>query len=193
MDLIYESPQLKVFYVVNLLPVHYQKKYKYRSIHKIDRIIIHHTAGSTRNRSIMAPMATAKSHVNDRNWPGIGYHYYIPYRDPFVNPEMGPVIVYQTQDLETWSYHTGPNWNQKGLGIVCQGSFYSRHERISTLQPSNYQMKGIDELWIYLKKLLGLTNKSLFGHYHAGKRTCPGDQIEMWIEEKRREGGNNIA
>lgn len=185
--IIYETDRIRIIYIADLLPTHHKKKHRLRSIHDINRVVWHHTAGSTRKKSISGPLATARYHIH-KNWPGIAYHFYIPFSPNVKSPEVAPAIVYQCLPLNVWSYHTGPTWNQFGIGVACQGWFFSsENPRVSILEPSDYQLQASEQLWIFLKEQKGLTNRGLFGHYHAGKNSCPGDTLQNWIEKKRGE------
>lgn len=182
---LHSSPSLQILDATPALPKHPTKKYSQRPLTRIQYAIWHHSAGAVRP-GLDGPIGTAKSHVEERGWPGIGYHYYIPY----LGPPRGPALVYQVNSLRTWAYHTGAPWNASGIGVLCQGCFVSRHnpgqgpiKNQQTQGPSDHQQVASWELWIYLQDRFPALE--LMGHYLAGKPTCPGDELEAWIEEVR--------
>ena len=184
-------------------PYNHRRSARYRLIpnREIDLVFWHHTAGGIA-RGIKGPASTAAYCVADpdpnskwgggRGWPGMPYHLFIPHLPEMT--EAGQMVLYQCQSLEMWSWHTGGKdkrgrgRNQYGLGVVCQGCFWSRHDpdrkplRGQTGWPSVAQMMASHALWFgYLKPALGLTNAQLSGHFEAGKPACPGELLEAWV------------
>jgi hypothetical protein len=185
LGIVHHSPTLQILDARPALPSHPEKAYGQRPLSRIKYAIWHHSAGAVRP-GLSGPIGTARTHVTERDWPGIAYHYYIPY----LGPPRGPALVYSCQSLRTWAYHTGPGYNDTGIGVVCQGCFASRHNPKQgpfkgqpTPGPSDHQQVASWELWIYLQDRFPAIE--LAGHYLAGKPTCPGDELEAWIEEVR--------
>lgn len=136
-------------YRVNDLIVHPSKKYKKRDLSDIDKIIIHHSA--TKNGKALS---YSRYHVNNLNWPGIGYH--------FVADKDG---LHQTNDLNTISYHTkGQNTNS--IGICHTGNFDLR-------SPTDQEYWKYIQIVLYVDLLMG---HQLPVHYHFdySSKTCAG-------------------
>jgi hypothetical protein len=190
-------------------PWNHSRSARYRLIdgREVDRVYWHHTAGRI-PRGVKGPMATASFCVADpdpenprhggRGWPGMPYHLFIPFV-PETTP-AGQIVVYQCQPFDMASWHTGGKdergrgRNRYGVGVVCQGCFWSRHDPKrkplpgQTGRPSTAQLVASHALWTgYLKPRLGLTNRQLSGHFEAGKPTCPGDVLEAWVKQVQQQ------
>lgn len=59
--------------LVRKLPVHPTKRYLSRPLSAIRRIVLHHTAAP----ASQTPEEIARYHVQNRGYPGIGYHYLV--------------------------------------------------------------------------------------------------------------------
>ena len=124
-----------------------------------------------------------------RGWPGFAYTWYVCYEPEVVN---GKYVIYQCNDLGTISWHT-KGCNMKGAGIAFQGMFRSRHIKNfkpfknTNGEPSEAQMICADAFWEeYAKEELGLTNRDISGHFEVGKKACPGDTLEHFVQFKQR-------
>jgi len=185
---IFRAPHFQILKIDHLIPSNPDQRYRPRALAQIKRVIVHHTAGPVID-GWAGPAATARTHTKERKWPGIGYHFFVPYNSPASD---GTPTAYLTQPLRAWAYHTGPGWNQPGIGVACQGCFSSRHDpdqgpiRAQPTQgPSYHQYRALWALWGYLcDRFPGL---KLYGHFDAGKTTCPGDDLEHWIRLTRGE------
>lgn len=107
---------MEIVNLVGKLPVHPELKYDKRVLSQIVRTVIHHSATVPGEVSQAATVrhieAIARGHVEDNDWPGIGYHFVI-----------GPGgKVYQTNLLETISYHVGGK-NTPSVGVCLLGDF----------------------------------------------------------------------
>jgi len=122
--------------------------YKERPLSAIDSIVIHHTA-SPRDTT---PEQIARYHIEHNGWPGIGYH--------FVIGAGGE--VWQTQHLETMSYHVG-NHNRHTIGVAFTGDF-------TKYDPTSPQIAAGKKLIAYLDK-----NLAIHPHQYFNPETeCPG-------------------
>lgn len=141
--------------LIKSLPKHIWRRYKKRSLDKIDMVVVHHSATTS---------GTAKSfaryHVNSRGWPGIGYHYVID-KDGTIN---------QTNELENISYHvSGQNTNS--IGICLVGDYDKQ-------KPPAIQMDQCARLIVSLQNQLDQELK-IRGHSAFSKKTCPGLNFNM--------------
>ena len=144
--------------VVDKLPKHATLKYATRTLDKIKRVVIHHSAV----RGTISAEAIARYHVaeppNGNGWPGIGYSYYIP----------SDGTIYQTNALTTISYHA-LDANATSVGICFGGDFTKE-------KPTDIQLESGKWLLGELYKPLGLSAKDVLGHRDAnpGRTACPG-------------------
>lgn len=142
--------------ITDSLPTKPGAKYHRRTLGYIDKIIVHHSATSSGT-----PESFANYHINQNGWPGIGYH--------FVIDKEG--TVYQTNDLETVSYHCSGQ-NASSVGVCLIGNF-----DIETLTAG--QQKNLDRLVQNLRGKLPRPIK-VFGHRDFKNTNCPGANLPVW-------------
>lgn len=119
-----------------------------------------------------------------RGWPGFCYTWIVPF-EPIVWEDLW--LVWQTQDLNTVSFHTS-GLNKVGGGLGFQGYFLEPEAGIvhplkgTDGSPSDAQLQIYEEFWIsYAQPVLGAT--ILTGHWEHGKPSCPGQVLrEKTIE-----------
>lgn len=139
---------------------HATKRYTTRKRDEIQYLVFHHSAVPA-----TVPLERiARYHVEERDWPGIGYHFYIDAEG----------TIYQTNPLETISYHAGPA-NPVGVGICVAGSFM-------TEIPTDAQIAAAAHLSAWLLQELNLDRTAIRGHKEFVNTQCPGDQ---WFEGKQ--------
>lgn len=145
--------------VVDQLHKHPTKTYATRKLRAITHICIHHSAVA----GTVPVENVAKYHVDNQGWPGIGYHYY-------VKPDG---TIYQTQRLETVSYHVSHN-NDYSLGICVSGDF-------TYVPPPQVQIDAAAQLVAWLMQELAITEQKILGHkeFPANDTSCPG---ETWLK-----------
>ena len=140
--------------IVDRLPKHETKVYGQRTLDKINKVIVHHSATATGSA-----LAFANYHINERDWPGIGYHFVI---DAYGLPQ-------QTNNLSTVSYHTSGQ-NTSSIGICLVGNFDEQ-------TPSEEQIRGLVKT-IKMLKQLGYVFE-IHGHREYSSKSCPGDNIDI--------------
>ncbi len=133
--------------VVDQLQKHPTKSYPGRQLKAITHICIH----------------VAQYHVETQGWPGIGYHYY-------VKPDG---TIYQTQRLETVSWHVSHN-NDYTVGICVSGDF-------TYAPPPQIQIETTAYLSAWLMQELKIPEKNILGHkeFPNNDTSCPG---ETWLK-----------
>jgi hypothetical protein len=146
--------------VVNSLPKHASKQYAFRPQQAIEHIVIHHSAIPP----TVGAQRIAEYHVNNLDWPGIGYH--------FVVDDRG--TIFRTNTLETISYHAG-HINGSGVGICFLGNF-------TDAVPTSAQLESGGKLVAWLVQELKLTNDEIQGHKEFMNTQCPGRQ---WLEDRQ--------
>lgn len=197
------------------LPTHPTRQYQVIPGRKIKAVFAHHAAGGVLEGQ-RAPIRIADYHTAEpkyahdsggnliyrtvhgkrkpktigggKGWPGIAYTFVVP-----TIPEIrnGKYVVYRCHDDSVWSYHTGPDWNRKAVGVCFAGWFQSRwaqHDEDKYEEPTAQAFEaGTDLILSYLLPRYGLSVADVRGHFDAGKPTCPGDYIEQWVRHVRGE------
>lgn len=145
--------------IVDQLMQHPTKRYSKRQRKAITHICIHHSAVA----ATVPVEHVAKYHVEDQGWPGIGYHFY-------VKPSG---VIYQTQRLETVSWHVSHN-NDYSVGICVAGDF-------TYAPPPQLQIDSAAHLVAWLMQDLGVPEQNILGHkeFPANDTSCPG---ETWLK-----------
>jgi hypothetical protein len=105
----------------------------------------------------------ARYHVENKDWPGIGYHYY-------VTPDG---TIYQTQPLEVASWHVSHH-NDTSLGICVAGNF-------TYVPPPQAQVEVTARLMAWLVQELAIREQNILGHkeFPDNDTSCPG---ETWLK-----------
>lgn len=144
------------------------KSYGKRALSQIQQFVLHHSATTSGD-----PWAYARYHVEERGWPGIGYHFVI-------QPDG---TVYQTNELTTLSYHT-EGQNTRSVGICLTGSY-------DNSQPPPAQYSALISLLRHLGDLLG--QKPIYGHHSFSPKSCPGNAIDVAAIQSEAWGGQNLV
>ena len=140
--------------LVGKLATHKTKKYKTRLLSSIDTVVIHHSGTDSGS-----PESFANYHVEQRQWPGIGYHYVI---DPYGQ-------IYRTNTIETKSYNVGSN-NHNIIGICLIGNFNNTY-------PPEIQIRSTKNLLKAINAILGEKQVKFHRDYKA--TSCPGNLIDQ--------------
>lgn len=140
--------------LVDKLARHATLKYDTRPLSQITHIAIHHSAGPAN----VPPERIAAYHVS-KDWPGMGYHFY-------VGPDG---TIYQTERLETISYQVYKQ-NHYSMGICVAGSF------INGAIPTPKQIEAVGDLVAWLTQKLNVPLKNVWGHkeFPENQTSCPG-------------------
>jgi N-acetyl-anhydromuramyl-L-alanine amidase AmpD len=142
-------------YIVHGLPQHPSDRYQARSLDQITHIAVHHSA--TRDTVTAAQMA--RYHVNELDWPGIGYHFLISVDG----------TIQQTNELTSVSYHAREA-NRTSLGICFIGDF-------KEVVPPETQLASGGHLIAWLMQELDIPLENVDGHKrYVPSTSCPGDQ-----------------
>lgn len=127
--------------VRQLLTKHATKRYSMRSLDKVTHIAVHHSL--TKQGSAES---YARYHVQNNNWPGIGYHFVI---------EKDGTIKW-CHDPEVKSYHVGKS-NGFSVGVCLTGDFRSQ-------EPTSQQNASLYKLLKALMLELNIDAKNVWGH-----------------------------
>jgi hypothetical protein len=143
--------------VTTRLRRHPVKRFDRRTLDKIQYLVIQHSvlAGS------FPPEKIADYLVEERQWPGIGYHFYI----------TSDGKIYQTNHLETVCYFAGDNVQDNPLGMcICfAGNFTDE-------VPTASQLSSGGKLLAFLMQELNLTIDSIKGQKDFVATQSPGKQ-----------------
>jgi hypothetical protein len=128
-----------------------------------------------------------------RGWPGFAYTWFVPFKpiiwvDPDTDTEL--YLIYQCNDLNTISWHTGDHQNDIGGGIAFQGYFLEPDAGIihpmkgTDGSPSEAQLQIYEGFWsAYAQPVLGATILTI--HAEHGKPSCPGQVLREKTLELR--------
>jgi N-acetyl-anhydromuramyl-L-alanine amidase AmpD len=148
--------------IIASLPQHPENRYSTRPLTAITTLAIHHSAASGE----IPPQNVAAYHVR-RDWPGMGYHFYI----------TSDGTIYQCNRLETISYHVGYA-NDYSVGICLAGRF------MDGATPPEKQFAAAAHLAAYLSQKLNVNLANIRGHKELPQTStaCPGSD---WLEGAR--------
>lgn len=153
-------PAYKINNIIDKLTKHPTKTYRTRELAGVESIVIHHSAVDP---SVDA-YRIAAYHVNHLDWPGIGYHYVV----------TAEGIIYQTNKVETLSYHVG-RMNPQCVGICLLGNF-------TDVVPPQAQQDAAK--WL-VEQLQGSVLPEAEGTGHRlvpyTATSCPGATYKQWL------------
>jgi len=137
---------------------HPTERFERRTLNQIQYLIIQHSA----TQGDLPPERIAKYLVEQGQWPGIGYHFYI----------TSDGTIYRTNDLETICCFAGSNAQYSSLGVcICfAGNFTDE-------VPTAAQLSSGGELLAFLMQELHLSMESIIGAKEVKIDTqSPGQQ-----------------
>jgi hypothetical protein len=139
------------------LPHHSDKRFGERTLDQIQYLVIQHSVLP----GDFPPEKIATYLVEKRQWPGIGYHFYI----------TSDGKIYQTNPLKTVCYFAGANlqYNPLGVCICFAGNF-------TTEIPTAAQLSSGGKLLAFLMQELHLPLESIKGHKEFVITQSPGNQ-----------------
>jgi len=148
---------------------HPSKEYTKRTLEGIKYLVVHHSATSGGDAS-----SFARYHVNNLDWPGIGYHYVI----------LEDGTIQWTNDLNVTSYHV-KGYNNQSIGICLVGDF-----TIEILKKE--QKAAVKELIRNLLSRLNLGMDAVKGHneFSGSATACPAldmDALRKFLNEEQVE------
>jgi hypothetical protein len=147
------------------------------------RIAIHHTAepmtGTSANASAAEVRNVQSTHMKDRGFADIGYHYLID--------RTGRVI--QGRAMTAQGAHASGSNNVGNIGICLLGNFSSQPERgpsyANAQRPTQEQLDCLEKLLGELREVHGIPASKVQGHRELKDTECPGDELARWISRYR--------
>jgi hypothetical protein len=136
---------------------HPVKRFESRTLDRIKYLVIQHSVLPGN----FAPEKIADYLVEKRQWPGIGYHFYI----------TSDGKIYQTNELETVCYFAGSSvqYNPLGACICFAGNF-------TDAVPTDAQLSSGGKLLAFLMRELHLQMESIRGQKEFVATQSPGQQ-----------------
>jgi hypothetical protein len=147
----------KVIDISKSLP-HGATPYRKRQLDQIEQIVVHHSADNG------TPESIAGYHVNEKKWPGVGYHFLID--------KSGQ--IYKGNNLDVVSYNVA-NQNTKTVGICCIGNYEEDTPSAATVESLKWLIGTV-------KAIIG--DKPVIGHRDVGQTLCPGANLYKLIQSK---------
>jgi hypothetical protein len=136
---------------------HPVKRFDQRTLDQVKYLVIQHSVLPGN----FPPEKIANYLVEKRQWPGIGYHFYI----------TSDGKIYQTNHLDTVCYFAGSNaqYNLLGVCICFAGNFTAE-------VPTAAQLSSGGKLLAFLMQKLRLPMESIRGHKEFVVTQSPGQQ-----------------
>lgn len=174
-DLILEAS----FIVLETLPVHPTKKWEKRDPTKLKGAVVHQSLENYGSAAGNAKYHVGPNHISETGLPGLSYTLFIE--------KSGRVILANSVDCKTYSQGYGgrPGDENEEFLSICVGGNFSAPGYVGTQKPTQNQLDALANTWHHLKKIWPWTDENLFGHYHFGKPTCPGNDLTDFIESIR--------
>lgn len=164
---------MKILNKIDQLPWHESKRWNTRHLSECKKIIIHQEAGEG-SVSAVNNYHINPNHVCKTGCPHFCYHLGI---------EKDGTII-QANELTDITYHT-KGQNDSGIGIMFVGDFKGyKHKGKS--EPTPEQIEALKWVVMWLQGITYIPNTEVYGHYHFGKLSCPGNTIQKWIREYRK-------
>ncbi len=150
---------------------------------KPTRITIHHSAvfcSDTARRGFEVTRIFQRTHVEDRGWGDIGYHWLID--------RKGRIL--EGRDMRYQGAHAGDNAaNRQNIGICLLGNFQpGTSERAQ--RPSREQLAGLEQLVRSLALAWDIPAQQVVTHREihpkgVGATACPGTWLTPFVEDLR--------
>ena len=170
--------ELSFVKVLNL-PIHATKKWSKRDSAKLKGMVVHQSLEEFRKASGNAKYHVGSNHISKEGLPGLSYTFFVE--------EPGTVIYANHIEDKTYSQGYGgrPGDENEEFVSVCVGGNFSGPGYQGTQVPSSEQLLSVRKLWEELALIFNWTNDCLYGHYHFGKPSCPGNDLTELISSIR--------
>ncbi len=169
-------------YVANS-PRRFGATWKKRDVNGIIGMCYHQALGNTNVDQTIRYQIGSNSHF--KNKPPSGCY------TGFVSKNGTYYIINNLRD-RTWSQGTTKtpgDENALYFAVCFQGAFtYPNMDSWSKgicKEPSAAQLKAASGIWLKSQEYFKWDNGMLLGHYHFGKRACPGTELEKIVEHYR--------
>lgn len=167
------------FIELGTLPAHDTKEWSKRDPAKLKGAVIHQSLEEYGTASGNAKYHVGPNHISEDGLPGLSYTIFI---------ERSPrVILANPVDCRTYSQGYGgrPGDENEEFLSICVGGNFSGPGYLGSQRPTQDQLELLAKTWDHLKEIWGWTNADLYGHYHFGKPSCPGNHLMEIIDQLR--------
>ena len=171
--------------LVLYLPSHPTLVYPKRDVKDIKYLIIHQTDSEDKGKFHVYD--TARYHVDNRGWAGIGYHYFI----------IKDGSIFQTQPDYIISNHAS-SYNATSLGIVITGDHrlptskdYTCGDNEGMLGKTQY--KSLVWTLAKLQTKYNIPFENILAHGQTGSsKSCPNLNMEQLKEDVKKKNYSSI-
>jgi len=166
-DLVLEAK----FISLETLPIHDTKEWGKRDPTKLKGAVVHQSLENYGSASGNAKYHVGPNHISETGLPGLSYTLFIE--------KSGKVILANPTDCKTYSQGYGgrPGDENEEFLSICVGGNFSAPGYVGTQKPTQNQLDALVNVWEHLKGIWAWTDECLYGHYHFGKPTCPGNDL----------------
>lgn len=151
------------------------KQWEERDPYQIQGMCVHQSLEEYGTASGNAKYHSGPNHISQEGLPGLSYTGFIE--------KDGTIVLAWPVEKVTWSQGSA-SANTLYVGI-CVGGNFSGPGYVGTQEPTQAQLKSVRDLWSLFKDIWGWSDAQLFGHYHFGKKACPGYALQKLIENIR--------
>jgi len=157
--------------------------FRLREVAKLKGLVAHQELGW------MSIVDTARYHISPKCHvaPGQGMESLLY---SMAIDEKGIIHICNDFNKATWSQgdrNRAGDENAEFLAVMFVGNFNGEgHSGTKRAEPNHAQLLSFMILWQACKDLWGWSDKDLYGHYHFGKKACPGNTLKTIIESVRR-------
>ena len=144
-----------------------------------EKITVHHSDeigalvfNGTFSQSAQAVRSIQRTHLKDKSWGDIGYHYLIDARGR----------IFEGRPIKWQGAHAGDrSKNRRNLGICLLGNFNNQ-------PPTAPAREALRDLLENLRKTHRISRKKVFVHSEFTSTECPGRHLTDWVKSYRGEG-----
>jgi hypothetical protein len=161
------------------LQKHSTKSWDLRDPAKLKGVVLHQSLEVYGTASGNAKYHVKPNHISKDGLPGLSYTLFIERR--------GRVILANPVECKPCSQGYGgrPGDENEEFLSICVGGNFSGPGYNGTQEPTQSQLELLRRTWDHLKEVWGWTNSDLYGHYHFGKPSCPGNALMEFIDSLR--------
>lgn len=161
------------------LPMHSTRSWDHRDPDKLKGVVVHQSLESYGTASGNAKYHVGPNHISEEGLPGLSYTIFIE--------RAGHTVLANPVECKTYSQGYGgrPGDENEEFLSICVGGNFSGPGYVGNQEPTREQLDALTKTWEHLKEIWGWANSDLYGHYHFGKPSCPGNRLMEFIEQIR--------
>lgn len=166
-----------------LMPVgRHQRQTRRPPASRLTVALVHHS-GALGMPGIEGARRSAAYVVRERDFPGPGYHFWLPFEE--LRDENGRLVLLRMVPDDVRAWHSGARANDAGIGVALQGN-------TSRLPVSHAQEQALQAIIPWLAERHGWAwddIRAWLGRHRTAARwggrpkaTCPGRDAERWLD-----------